>query len=150
METCPGFDYTGVFVAFLCHDGGGNVLMAKRGPNARDEQGVWEFGGGGVEFGESPEQAVRREVAEEYGCTDIASIVALPAFSLVRMQQDMKTHWIGIPFAVQVEPTQARNNEPGIIETIEWFTLDTLPEQIHSGAQHVLTAYQKYLKEGSS
>lgn len=65
----PGIDYTSIAVAFLCHDGQGNFAFHKRGPGARDLQGTWDCGGGKIEFGETPETALWREISEEYGCT---------------------------------------------------------------------------------
>lgn len=46
-----GEDYTGVSIVYLCHDGKGRYLLAKRSVNCRDEHGVWDCGGGGLEFG---------------------------------------------------------------------------------------------------
>ena len=45
-------------------DADGRVLMAQR-PAGKDFAGRWEFPGGKVEAGETPEQAVRRELYEE-------------------------------------------------------------------------------------
>ncbi|MBI5621378.1 NUDIX hydrolase [Candidatus Falkowbacteria bacterium] len=61
-----GQDCIGVCVIFLCHDGKGNFLMARRSANVRDEPNVWDFGGGGIEFNETIEDALRREIKEEY------------------------------------------------------------------------------------
>ena len=44
----------------------GRVLITQRPPGARDA-GLWEFPGGKLEPGESPEEALRREIAEELG-----------------------------------------------------------------------------------
>jgi len=51
-------------------DGDGRLLIAKR-PAGRPLAGFWEFPGGKVENGETPEHALVRELAEEIGI-DIA------------------------------------------------------------------------------
>ena len=45
----------------------------------------------------------------------------------------VKAHWVAIPFFVKVDPRVVKNNEPHKIEEIGWFTIDNLPEPLHSG-----------------
>jgi 8-oxo-dGTP pyrophosphatase MutT (NUDIX family) len=46
----------------------GEILLAKRNqPETPEIHGKWEFAGGGVNFGEKPEAAVKRETLEEIG-----------------------------------------------------------------------------------
>ena len=52
-----------VVLAFI-HDSSGNVLLAQR-PEGKSYGGLWEFPGGKIEDGETPEQAIVRELAEE-------------------------------------------------------------------------------------
>jgi len=47
-------------------DGEGRVLMAER-PEGKELAGLWEFPGGKVEGGETPEEALVRELREELG-----------------------------------------------------------------------------------
>jgi 8-oxo-dGTP pyrophosphatase MutT (NUDIX family) len=37
-----------VSCVFVCHDGHGRVLLARRGAGARDEPGSWDTGAGAV------------------------------------------------------------------------------------------------------
>lgn len=53
-----------VAVALMGQDG--RVLMQRRAPD-KAHGGLWEFPGGKVEPGETPEQAAAREIAEELG-----------------------------------------------------------------------------------
>lgn len=56
----------------------GEVLLAKRHqPDIPEIHNKWEFPGGGIEFGETPEQALLRETKEETGL-DVKIVRLLP------------------------------------------------------------------------
>jgi hypothetical protein len=59
-----GEDYTGVAVVYFCHDGNNKYLLAKRGINCRDEHGTRDCGGGELEFNDSVENTLRKEIFE--------------------------------------------------------------------------------------
>ena len=67
-------------VAGVIRDARGQVLLARRTAD-RDLAGLWEFPGGKVEVGESPEAALVRELREELG------IAARVGGSLIRVPQ---------------------------------------------------------------
>lgn len=62
-----GIDYIGVGVGAVIVDDQGRLFLARRGPQAKNERGLWEFPGGSVEFGECLTDALKREMREEYG-----------------------------------------------------------------------------------
>lgn len=127
-----GVDFIGVTCSFVCYDGRGRVLLHKRSKHCRDEQGRWDNGGGAHEFGDSIEDTVRREIMEEYG-TDALDLQFIKVKDLHRKLDDgTPTHWLGVLYAVRIDPEQAKNNEPYKIDDIGWFTLDDLPSPKHS------------------
>lgn len=54
--------------ALILMDGEGRILLAKR-PEGKSMAGLWEFPGGKVEEGETPEVALIREIKEELDIT---------------------------------------------------------------------------------
>jgi 8-oxo-dGTP diphosphatase len=61
-------------------DADGRVLLAQR-PEGKSLAGLWEFPGGKVEPGESPEAALIRELKEELGIDTHASCLAPLTFA---------------------------------------------------------------------
>ncbi len=88
-------------VAAVIEDAASRVLVAQR-PEHKHLALKWEFPGGKVESGESPEVALTRELREELG-VEIEIVRALPRF----------THDYGdviiamIPFVCRLAPTSA-------------------------------------------
>ncbi len=67
-------------VAAALVDGDGRVLVQQR-PAGKPMAGLWEFPGGKVEPGETPEAALIRELAEELGIDVAANCLAPAAFA---------------------------------------------------------------------
>ncbi|OGG12749.1 hypothetical protein A3D77_06860 [Candidatus Gottesmanbacteria bacterium RIFCSPHIGHO2_02_FULL_39_11] len=141
-----GVDYICVTTPFYCNDGKGNFVIHKRSNNTRDEKGRWDFGGGRVEFGEELESAAFREVREEYGVDGVIQ-EQLPAHSLLREVNGVKTHWIVVAFFIKVDISKVKNKETKKIEEIRISTLDNLPKPLHSGLKYSLKRYKKYFEK---
>jgi 8-oxo-dGTP diphosphatase len=114
---------------FVCHDGAGRIVLARRSAGARDEPGAWDCGAGALEFGETFEAAVTREVAEEY--TAVPRGIDLLGVRNV-LRADPPSHWVAIVFAVLVDPTSVAIGEPHKFDELGWFGLDGLPAPLHS------------------
>lgn len=140
-----GVDYPGITVAFYCHDGEGNFVFQKRSSNCRDEQGTWDCGGGGLHFGESLEEALSREMREEYGVVP-EKTEYLGFREVHRTVNGKATHWIAFHFKAQVLRDQVVIGEPDKMDEIGWFKLDSLPEPLHSQIRHELDKYRDALK----
>ena len=135
-----GVDHTGVTIVYFCHDGSGKFLMAKRNSNTRDEHGRWDIGGGGLEFGETVDATLRKEIREEYS-TDVIRYEFLGYRDVHREHEGKKTHWIALDFKVLVDPSPVANGEPHKFDEVRWFTLDTIPEHLHSQLPFFLKKY---------
>ncbi|HEY1074745.1 MAG TPA: NUDIX hydrolase [Patescibacteria group bacterium] len=140
-----GIDFIGVNCTFWCHDGKGKVLLHKRSQQCRDEQGTWDSGAGSMEFGESFEQTVRREVLEEYGVEPL-EITYIATENVIRHHNNRKTHWIKNIHCVLVDPLQVKNNEPEKIDEIGWFDPDELPSPLHSQVALEVSLVKNFLK----
>ena len=114
----------------------GKFLLVKRSSAARGEHQFWEFPGGRLEFGETPEEALLREVKEETGL-QATLISPIQTWSFFR---DTDTQIIGITFL-------ANANEPCITLSSEhdayaWVTKDEISHyHIHPS---VLDGIQKF------
>jgi 8-oxo-dGTP diphosphatase len=139
-----GIDGIGIAVVYFCHDGRGNVLLAKRSQAARDEIGRWDIGGGAVEFGESVEETVRKEIKEEYS-TDVQNMEFLGFRDVHRTHEGVPTHWIALDFKVLVDRSMAAIGEPHKFDDLGWFTLDALPSHVHSQLPTFLEKYRAQL-----
>ena len=141
-----GQDFTGVTIVFLCYDGKGNVLLNKRSVNCRDEHGTWYPGGGGLEFGDTVEHTLKKEIMEEY-CTDVLSYEHLGYRDVHREHEGKKTHWIALDFKVLIDRNKVKNGEPHKSDEIGWFKLDKLPMPLHSQFPKFLKMYEEELKK---
>ena len=92
-------------MAAVITDVRGHVLLARR-TDGRDLAGLWEFPGGKREPGESPEQALIRELQEELGIT---VQVGAPLINVPQEYPDKRLHldvrqviaWTGVPRGIE-------------------------------------------------
>jgi len=126
-----GVDYIGVTVVFYCHDGKGHLLLHKRSDKCRDEQGRWDCGGGSMEVGETFEQAVKREIKEEY-CCNVEDLKLVGINNVLRNNGSEKTHWIAVLFAVKLDPKKVSIGDKEKMVELGWFKSNKLPSPLHS------------------
>lgn len=126
-----GVDFIGVSCVFYCHDGKGKYLLHKRSQKARDEVGTWEAGAGAVEFGETFEQSVQREILEEYCCKP-KKLKLVTVSNMIRENKGIKTHWVAVIFTAMLDPKKTKIGDPQKMDALGWFSADNLPSPLHS------------------
>lgn len=95
-------------VAAIIRDSSGRVLLSQR-PQHKHQGGLWEFPGGKLEPGETPHQALVREIDEELGLSVIAS---RPFMTIshdypdlcVRLMFREASQWTGEPHGREGQP----------------------------------------------
>lgn len=138
-----GVDYIGVSVGVILLNDTGDIFMAKRSNGASNERGCWEAPGGGVNFGETLESAIRREMREEYGI-DMEIIKQFPAADHLIPAE--KQHWVPTAFLAKILPGQIpKILEPDKCDEIGWFSLDQLPQPLSIITKIDIAVYKKML-----
>ncbi len=90
---------------------------------------AWTLPGGGLESGEDPVQAVRREVREETGFRvsvgDLLGIHSrvIPAESRLASDSAGPLHTLRIVYRARIVGGRLRNETDGSTDRAEWFTL---------------------------
>lgn len=136
-----GVDYIGVSVGALIFNERGELFLSKRSMKARNEKEKWEAPGGMVHFGETREEAVKREMKEEFG-VDLILQEVLQVFDEI-LPTD-KQHWVATTFIAKVEDGQEpKILEPEKCDAIGWFALDSLPKPLSMVTTADVVRYKK-------
>jgi 8-oxo-dGTP diphosphatase len=122
-----GLDYIGVGVGAIIVNDAGQVFLARRGPQAKNERGLWEFPGGSVEFGEKMADALRREMSEEYG---IEIVVGELLDVVDHILPDEGQHWVSPTFICHIQSGIPVIQEPGKCSQIGWFNPRAVPSDL--------------------
>jgi 8-oxo-dGTP diphosphatase len=139
-----GIDYIGVSVGGLIFNNKGEVFLNKRSKHTRNEQGSWEAPGGAVDFGELRENAIKREIKEEFG-VDIEIIKTLQTSDEILTKD--KQHWVPTTYIAKIKGNKKpKIMEPHKSDAIGWFPLDKLPKPLSYITNLDIKAYRDYLK----
>ncbi len=140
----PGRDYIGVGVGALVTDTRGRLLLARRGPAARNEVGTWEFPGGMVTYGERLTDAVVRELREEYGI-EVRVTGLLGVFDHLLPAEHQ--HWISATYLATLTAGTPHIREPDKCTDLGWFDPGSLPAPLSRISQQNLHLYERLRAE---
>ncbi len=118
-----GVDYIGVGIGVVLFNKEGKIFLSKRGKNSRNEVGKWECPGGGLEFGDSFEDTIIREIKEEFG-VEIEVFDQLTTIN--HLIPDEKQHWVALCFVGRIKKGVPKIMEPDKSDEIGWFTIDEM------------------------
>ena len=122
-----GIDYIGVGVGAIIVNRDGRLFLAQRGPQAKNERGLWEFPGGSVEFGERLIDALKREIREEYGIEiEVRDLLNVADHIL----PDEGQHWVSPSYVCVITAGEPQINEPGKCSAIGWFEPIAVPPDL--------------------
>jgi 8-oxo-dGTP diphosphatase len=102
---------------------GDRLLLCKRSEQRRWFPGVWDLPGGHIQIGETPPQALQRELCEELG------IVVDPPTNSADARISSRDLTLAI-WLIDTWRGDLHNAEPDEHDAIEWFGLDELPSLV--------------------
>jgi ADP-ribose pyrophosphatase YjhB (NUDIX family) len=114
----------------ICLDAGERLLLCRLA-SGEPEPGAWTLPGGGVDFGEHPDEAVIRELREETGLTGtIAGVegVFSHVYEHSRYFDGADLHFLGILYRVDVTGGDLADEIDGTTDRSAWFSRDEVRE----------------------
>lgn len=116
-----GKDVIGIGVGALIFNEEGKLLLSLRGKKAKNEVGKWEIPGGSVEFGETIEEGIKREVKEEL---DVEIEVKEMLQLCDHIIPDENQHWVSPTYICELKSGTPQIMEPEKCEKLGWFSIE--------------------------
>ncbi|OWJ68001.1 NUDIX domain-containing protein [Inquilinus limosus] len=122
-------------VGAFIRDAEGRLLLVQR--RREPEAGHWGLPGGKVDFGETVEAAVRREIEEELGVElRLDGLLCL----VDQIDRAAGSHWVAPVYLAAIAAGEPVNREPAALAAIGWFATDALPQPLTLATRVALEA----------
>lgn len=115
-------------VAAIIRNGSRVLLVQEQG--IEDREPTWMLPGGRVEYGESPDLALRREIEEETGLTIEGTPTLAFSVEIDSQLDDLVGRWRALTYACEASGTVEPADPEGLIRTAEWIELDDAVERL--------------------
>ena len=108
----------------VCRDDKGRVLLCHIAPSVGAGD-LWTLPGGGLEFGESPADAVIRELAEETGYRgEVERLLDVCDRLFADLADGERLHAIRVVYAVRIVGGTLRDETNGSTDQSRWLTVE--------------------------
>ncbi len=120
------------------------ILLGLRGPKARDQHFKWELLGGLVQFGESPQEAIAREVQEEAGIkVEPIDIIG----TNVRYDEKTGEEWVGLTYLCKYVSGRPKVTQFDRVIDHKWLSIEEcFKMELTPMTKYQLEQYQEWLK----
>lgn len=119
-------------IGVMIQNKNGEVLMGLR--QGSHGEGEWSYPGGHLDFGETMEETVRREVKEEVGL-EVGKVELISLADEMRYIKSDGKHYVNIGFRAEYIGGEPKLMEPEKCKEWRWFSLDNLPEKLFEGTE---------------
>lgn len=107
------------------------LVLRKKAPEA----GCWSLPGGKVDYMETIENAIMREIKEELGVEiEITQLVCVTNHII----QSEDVHYVAPTFTARITNGEVQNREPHALEDVQWFSINEIPENITMTTEYAL------------
>lgn len=131
-----GKDHVGIGVGVVITNDKGEIVLTERANTANNRIGEWELPGGTVEFGDTLEETIVREVCEETG------LIVKPLYC-VSVHQDFVEgqHWVSFGYVAKLIEGELQNREPHKFSQVKFCDPKDLPYRTSELTEEVVKNY---------
>ena len=128
-----------VGVGGIVEDTQGRILLLKRSKSP--EAGCWSIPGGAIEYGETAENAILRELREETGLTDCTADFIGYTDYILKVEE---SHWCSLFFVIRSNSGTAANMEPDKHKSMGWFFKESVPVELTQNTMCAIKIYKEW------
>jgi 8-oxo-dGTP diphosphatase len=121
----------------------GRVLLGERGESCETAKNLYAYPGGRMDYGETPEDGILRELFEETGLRGKKEDLKFFRYCNEFFPEQGK-HYVSLVFIMELKEGEPVTTEPDKCKGWEWIEVDHLPENMFEPAREslMMAAYE--------